>query len=74
MKRTVYNAPETQIAIIKQHLIAGDEITPLRAFDLCRTIRLSAIIFELRHKHGMAIENLGGHTGHAIYRLVKAAA
>ena len=70
MKKVVEAKP-TQIAIIKQHLLAGEEITPLRAFDLCGTIRLSAIIFELRHKHGMYIEDLGGHKSHATYRLIK---
>lgn len=69
MSKVVKGKP-TQISIIKQHLLNGESITPLKAYDLCHTIRLSAIIFELRYKHGMFIENRGGSNSHAIYVLI----
>lgn len=70
MSNVVKGKP-TQISIIKQHLLNGEEITPLGAYGLCHTIRLSAIIYELRYSHGMNIVNLGKPKSHAIYKLVE---
>ena len=40
---------ESQLAIIRQHLLKGHTITPLEALALCGCLRLSAIIYRLRH-------------------------
>ena len=40
----------TQKSIVRQHLLDGNSITPLEAFNLCGSLRLSAIIFKLREE------------------------
>lgn len=45
----------TQKSIIRQHLLDGKSITPLEALHLCGSLRLSAIIFDLREE-GLPIE------------------
>lgn len=44
----------TQLGIIKEKLEAGERVTSMEAFELGIT-RLSAIIYNLRHEHGMPI-------------------
>ena len=44
----------TQKSIVRQHLLDGKSITQLEALNLCGSIRLSAIIFDLR-KEGLPI-------------------
>ena len=65
----VIKGKPTQLSVIKQHLLAGESISPLRAYDLCHTIRLSAIIYELRYTHGMNIVNVGKGGSYAIYKI-----
>lgn len=40
----------TQKSIVRQHLLDGKSITQLEALDLCGSLRLSAIIFDLREE------------------------
>ena len=44
----------TQLSIVKEKLEAGERVPSMDAFDLGIT-RLAAIIFVLRHDHGMDI-------------------
>lgn len=46
---------ETQRAAVRDWLMKGKTLTALSAYDLCHTIRLSAIIFDLRHEEGLPI-------------------
>ena len=57
------------------HLLSGRTLTPIEAFDRFRTMRLGAIIFNLR-KEGEAngewdIVNENPKSKHGIYRLIK---
>lgn len=45
----------TQRDIVRNYLLKGNSITPLEAFNLCNTMRLSAIIYELRHDEQLPI-------------------
>ena len=45
----------TQQSIVRQHLLDGKSITQLEALNLCGSLRLSAIIFDLREE-GLPIE------------------
>ena len=45
----------TQKSVVRQHLLDGKSITPLEALRLCGSLRLSAIIFDLREE-GLPIE------------------
>ena len=40
----------TQKSIVRQHLLEGKSITQLEALNLCGSLRLSAIIFDLREE------------------------
>ena len=40
----------TQKSIVRQHLLDGKSITQIEAFNLCGSLRLSAIIFKLREE------------------------
>lgn len=40
----------TQKSVIRQHLLDGKSITPLEALRLCGSLRLSAIIYDLREE------------------------
>ena len=42
--------------IIKQYLLDGNKVSPLEAFRLCGSMRLSAIIFDLKDE-GMNIKS-----------------
>ena len=57
------------------HLLSGRTLTPIEAFDRFRTMRLGAIIFNLR-KEGEAngewdIVNENPKSKHGLYRLIK---
>lgn len=40
----------TQKSVVRQHLLDGKSITQLEALRLCGSLRLSAIIFDLREE------------------------
>ena len=40
----------TQKSIVRQHLLDGKSITQLEALNLCGSLRLSAIVFDLREE------------------------
>lgn len=46
---------ETKTAKVKEHLMSGKSITSWEAIQLYRATRLSAIIFELKNRHGLTI-------------------
>ena len=57
------------------HLLSGRTLTPIEAFDRFRTMRLGAIIFNLK-KEGEAngewdIQNENPKSKHGLYRLIK---
>ena len=45
----------TQLAIIREHLLNRNSITPIEALNMCGCFRLSAIIHKLRHQEGFPI-------------------
>ena len=49
------NRQESQLAIIRQHLLNGHTITPIEALNMCGCFRLSAIIYTLRHDEELPI-------------------
>jgi hypothetical protein len=67
----------TQTKLILQHLIEHGSITSYEAIKLFGATRLSAIIYDLRHKYGYSIashfEQVTTRYGHktqiAVYRL-----
>lgn len=69
---------QTQKSEVLRHLQENNTITQAQATDLFGAYRLSAIIYDLRHKDGYDIETIGtkhksryGVVGsHATYRLV----
>ncbi len=46
---------DTQLSIIRSHLLEGKSITPIEALNLCGCFRLSAIIYTLRHDEDLPI-------------------
>ncbi len=46
---------DTQLSIIRSHLLKGKSITPIEALNLCGCFRLSAIVYILRHDEGLPI-------------------
>jgi len=68
---------ESQKDVIRKALYAGRAITPKDAEEMCGSMRLAAIIHELRHKEGMNISTsegtcknrMGGISTYAVYRL-----
>lgn len=70
---------KTQEKIIRNWLESHGSITPKEAEDICGTMRLSAHIWNLRHKSGLDIEtvnctkrnDLGNITNYAKYVLKK---
>ena len=48
---------ETKIKTIKDYLEAGNYVDDAKAVDLCRSYRLSAIIYTLRHDYNMNIQD-----------------
>lgn len=47
----------TKTKIIKEYLENGNIITDMKAVELCKSYRLSAIIYTLRHGYGMNIQD-----------------
>ena len=43
--------------IILNYLKQGNYISDAKAVELCNSYRLSAIIYELRHRHGLNIQD-----------------
>lgn len=43
--------------IVKEWLENGNYITDMKAVELCKSYRLSAIIYNLRHNYGMDIRD-----------------
>lgn len=46
---------DNQTQLIRMHLLEGKSITNKKAFELFGCTRLSARIYDLRHKYGMNI-------------------
>lgn len=46
---------ETQLSVVRAHLLSGKSITPIDALRMCGCFRLSAIIYILRHDEGLPI-------------------
>lgn len=46
---------ETQLSVVRAHLLSGKSITPIDALRMCGCFRLSAIIYILRHEEGLPI-------------------
>ena len=62
--------------IVKEYLEKGNSITDMKAVELCQSYRLSAFIYELRHRHGLNIqdrwkENDNTKTRYKEYYLIK---
>ena len=55
---------------VLEHLLKGNTISPLEAFNRYKTMRLSAIIFNLKEE-GYNIANIGSKE-YAIYEIQKA--
>ena len=47
----------TKINIVQEWLENGNTITDMKAVELCQSYRLSAIIYELRHRKGLNIQD-----------------
>lgn len=43
--------------IILDYLKAGNYISDAKAVELCNSYRLSAVIYELRHRHNLNIQD-----------------
>ena len=64
---------ETKTAKVKEHLMSGKSITSWEAIQLYRATRLSAIIFELKNRHGLTIGSetiVDGDTRYSRYYLI----
>lgn len=48
---------ETKIKKVLNWLEQGNTITDMKAVELCRSYRLSSIIYELRHRKGLNIQD-----------------
>ena len=57
---------------VLEHLLKGLTLSPIEAFNRYKTMRLSAIIFDLK-KDGYPIANIGSKE-YAIYEIEKASA
>ena len=47
----------TKIKIILDYLENGGIVTDAKAVELCKSYRLSSIIYELRHRRGLNIQD-----------------
>lgn len=47
----------TKIKIVLNWLEEGNKITNMKAAELCQSYRLSAIIYELRHRYDLNIQD-----------------
>lgn len=50
------NNKQSQVSMLADHLILNGSITSIEAIELYGCTRLSARIWDLRHKYGMVIE------------------
>ena len=50
------NNKQSQVSMLADHLIQNGSITSIEAIELYGCTRLSARIWDLRHKYGMVIE------------------
>lgn len=57
-----------KIQIVKEYLEAGNYITDAKAVELCQSYRLSAIIYELRHRYDMNIQDRWRETETSRYK------
>ena len=48
---------KTKTQIVREYLESGNYITDMKAVELCQSYRLSSIIFELRHTHGLNVQD-----------------
>ena len=48
---------KTKIQKVKEYLEKGNYINDMKAVELCQSYRLSAIIYELRHRYDMNIQD-----------------
>lgn len=48
---------ETKIKQIKDFLENGGIVTDLKAYEICKSFRLSAIIYELRHRYNLQVSD-----------------
>lgn len=48
---------ETKIKKVLNWLEQGNTITDMKAVELCRSYRLSSIIYELKHRKGLNIQD-----------------
>ena len=48
---------KTKIQKVKEYLEDGNYINDMKAVELCQSYRLSAIIYELRHRYDMNIQD-----------------
>lgn len=65
---------QTQTMLVKQYLETGKRVTSMNMFALGIT-RLSSIIYNLRHRHGLAVvtttEQAKNGSKYAVYTLLK---
>ena len=47
----------TKIKVVKEWLENGNSINDMKAVELCQTYRLSAIIYELRHRYNLNVRD-----------------
>lgn len=47
----------TKIKIVKEWLENGNSIDDIKAVELCQSYRLSAIIYELRHRYNLNVQD-----------------
>lgn len=59
---------ETKTQIVKKYLEAGNYISDAKAVELCNSYRLSSIIYELRHRHDMNIQDRWRETETSRYK------
>jgi len=59
---------KTKTQIIKEYLEAGNYVDDEKAVKLCRSYRLSSIIYELRHTHDMNIQDRWRETETSRYK------
>ena len=48
---------KTKITKIKEYLEQGNYITDMKAAEICQSYRLSSIIYELRHRYGLNVQD-----------------
>lgn len=49
--------PNTKIQAILEYLENGGIVTDMKAVEICKSYRLSSIIYELRHARGLNIQD-----------------